>query len=128
MARGRGAAAQGDREHAAAAFSRALEIHRGELLPDEGAVEWATTARDRYRSDAVGAAVARAEIDLEAGRPEDAAAACRRGLSLDRYRDALWRLRIQASELAGDVAESARLRQSYGEMLAELGIELPAGH
>jgi len=123
LAEGRDALARGDRERAAAAFRTALDLHRGELLPDDGAVDWIARDRDEYRSQAGAAAQALAEIELAADNPEAAAAACDRGLRLDRYRDALWRLRIRASDAAGDVAESARVRSLYLDVLAELGID-----
>lgn len=123
LADSREAAAGGDRVRAAAALRTALDLHRGDLLPDDGAVEWIARDREELRSQASAAAQALAEIELAADNPEAAAAACDRGLRLDRYRDSLWRLRIRASDAAGDIAESARVRNLYHEVLAELGID-----
>jgi DNA-binding SARP family transcriptional activator len=123
LTEGREAAARGDWHRATAAFRAALDLHHGDLLPDEGSVEWIARERDEYRAQASAAAQVLAEIELAADKPEAAAAACDRGLRLDRYRDSLWRLRIRASEAAGDIAESARVRGLYREVLAELGID-----
>ncbi len=126
LAEGREAVAAGDRPRAAAAYRAALDLHRGDLLADDGSVDWVARARDECRTEAAAAAQALAEIELAEGDPEAAAAACDRGLRLDRYRDALWRLRAKASEAAGDVAESARIQGLYRDVLAELGIDVAA--
>jgi DNA-binding SARP family transcriptional activator len=119
----RSALANGDAPRAAAAFGQALDLYRGDLLAGHGSSEWLVRARDRFRWDAVGAAQALAELELARGDAVAAAAACDRGLRIDRYRDPLWRLRVRASEAMGDVADAARARQAYRDVLAELGID-----
>ena len=123
VAEGREALARGALERAAAMFRTALDLYRGDLLPDDGSAEWVAREREEYRAEASADAQALAEVELAADNPEAAAAACDRGLRLDRYRDPLWRLRIRASDAAGDIAESARVRALYHEVLAELGID-----
>ncbi len=119
---GRHAAAAGDAERAIAALAEALELYRGELLADEGAAEWLTGERDRLRLAAGDASQLRAELLLEAGRGAEAATEADRGLRIDQYRDALWRLIIAAAEQAGDRAAARRHRERYDTILRELGL------
>lgn len=123
IADGREAASRAEPERAADAYGRALDLYRGDLLPDDGSAEWTGVHRERYRGEAAAAAHALAELQMQQEAPEAAAVTCERGLRIDRYRDPLWRLRIKASDRAGDIAESARIRTLYAEMLAELGID-----
>jgi DNA-binding SARP family transcriptional activator len=125
MKDGRAARAQGDVEGARAAFETALDLYRGDLLPDVGPAEWVVEERERYRMDAADAAQDLAALELAAGNAAASAAACERGLRIDRHRDHLWRMRIQAAERAGDRAGSAHAKKAYEGVLAELGL-LPA--
>jgi DNA-binding SARP family transcriptional activator len=106
------------------AFGAALDLYQDEVLADDGPAEWTARARERYRTDAVDAAQSLAEIELDEGRAAAAATAADRGLRLDRYRDQLWRLRLAASHLAGDLADCARIRLAYQEVLVELGVDI----
>ena len=123
VAAGRRALAAGDTEVAAAAFTRALELHAGELLPEDGPAEWAVNLRERCRGLAVDAARALAEIRLQSGDAAGAVGACDAGLALDRYADPLWRLLIGAREQGGDLVAAERARQAYREVVEELGLE-----
>jgi DNA-binding SARP family transcriptional activator len=124
-----GRAAQGGRDATTAidAFSAALAAYRGELLPGAGPAEWVVGERDRLKGEAVEAAAALAELLLAVGRAEEAAAACERGLHIDRYRDVLWRLLAAAHRQAGALAAAARAERAYAAMLAELGVDGAAG-
>lgn len=122
VALARHARAAGDTQRATDALSRALELYRGELLADEGTAEWVTGERDRLRLAAADASQLLAELHLEAGRAGDAAAEADRGLRIDQYRDALWRLLIQAAETAGDRAAARHHQDRYDAVLRELGI------
>jgi len=109
------------------ALQEALDLYGGELLPDAGPAEWVVVARERYRMDAADAARALAEAELERGDPVACAVACERGLRIDRHRDRLWRLRIEAGDRAGDRAGSASARLAYDGVLAELGLSATDG-
>ena len=113
----------GDPVTAADALRRALERYRGDLLPEDGPAEWLVEARDRARLGAVGAARALAELRLQEGDHAAAIRACLRGLSVDRYDDALWRLQVEAHDRAGDLSAAHRARRGYEQMLIDLGIE-----
>ncbi|HEY6056413.1 MAG TPA: BTAD domain-containing putative transcriptional regulator, partial [Candidatus Limnocylindrales bacterium] len=110
VSRARAARAAGDDSAARRGFRQALDLHRGELLPEDGPAEWVVEPRDRLRALAVDSAVALGELSLRAGVAADAAAACTTGLLLDRYHDPLWRLLIEAHEAAGDPGAARRAR------------------
>jgi DNA-binding SARP family transcriptional activator len=115
--------AAGEDEAAADALRRALERYRGDLLPEDGPAEWLVEARDRARLAAVGAARDLADLRLRAGDHAGAIQACLRGLAVDRYDDASWRLLVEAHDRAGDRSAAHRARRGYEQMLTDLGID-----
>lgn len=119
---GREAVAAGETAVAVDALDRALGLYRGELLADEGAVEWVLSERDRLQVAAGDASQLRAELLLDAGHPADAATEAERGLRIDQYRDALWRLLVRSGEAAGDRASARRNQERYQAVLRELGL------
>jgi DNA-binding SARP family transcriptional activator len=119
---GRAAEAQGDATRAVAAYRNALELYRGELLPEDGPAEWVAERRDGCRLAAVGAAQSLAQLLLQADDSAGAAEVCNAGLRIERYHDPLWRLLIRARDMAGDQGAASRARLAYDRMLAELGV------
>lgn len=115
--------AAGEVDPAADLLRRALERYRGDLLPEDGPAEWLVEARDRARLGAVGAARTLAELRLRADDHAGAIRACLRGLTIDRYDDALWRLLVEAHDRAGDRSAAHRARRGYEQMLSDLGID-----
>jgi DNA-binding SARP family transcriptional activator len=103
-------------------LQRAVELYRGDVLPEDGPAEWATGARDRYRLRAAEAAATLAELQLRRGDTAAAAAAARRSVNIERWRDGSWRILIEAYRRAGDVAAAERARRAYGAMLASLDV------
>jgi len=120
---GRAARERGDHERARASFAAALDRYGGELLPEEGPAEWVVERREACRLAAVEAAQTLAELHFGAGDAEAAAAACLRGLGIERYHDPLWRLLIKARQAAGNQGAARRAEQGYREMLAELDLD-----
>jgi len=120
----RTARAEGRPPPAAEADDIALALYRGDLLPEDGAADWAAEARDRHRSLAAELAEHLALHHLDNGRFDPAVTTAERGLQIDRYRDGLWKVIITAHEQSGNRAAAARTTRSYHRMLAELGIEL----
>ena len=118
----RHARAAGETDRARLALDRALSLYRGELLADEGAAEWVGAERDRLRLAATDASQLLAELLLEAGQFAEAAAEADRGLRIDPYRDALWRLLVSANTAAGDPAAARRSQERYDAVLRELGV------
>jgi DNA-binding SARP family transcriptional activator len=112
----------GRTDAAALALRRAVELYRGDLLPEDGPAEWVIGARDRYRLRAAEAAATLAELELARGDTVAAAAAARRSLHIEYWRDASWRTLIEAYRRAGDVAAAERARRAYGAMLDALDV------
>lgn len=120
IAEGRAARARG--MSASSAYSRAIELYTGDLLPEEGPAEWVVERREHCRTQAVEAALGVAEEAVLGGDCATAVRACRFGLELDRYQDALWRILIDARELAGDAGAASRDRREYAAVLEGLGV------
>ena len=74
-------------------------------------------AGGRRRRRPIGAASASAR-----GQHREATEAARVGLSLDRYRDELWQLLIEAADRSGHHAEAGQARRAYAAVLGELGV------
>jgi DNA-binding SARP family transcriptional activator len=121
VAEARAARSAGDEDRARLALRTALSVYQGDLLPEDGPSEWVVEHRERYRLEAADAAAALAELELR-HRPEKVVEACIRGLSIDRYRDDLWRLLAEAHARAGDHAATAKAAQEYEAVLVELGL------
>jgi DNA-binding SARP family transcriptional activator len=123
VAAGRAAREQSDDDGAARAFQEALDLYRGDLLPEDGPADWVADRRELCRLAAVDAAQGLAEILLARGDAAGAARAASAGLQVERYHDPLWRLLIQARNDAGDQGAASRAQLGYDRMLAELGVE-----
>ncbi len=122
LAEARSLRGRGKADEAVPAYTRALDLYVGDLLPEDGPAEWLVQERDRRRDEVSEAAHAVAVMHLDRNDPVAAAVACERGLHADQYDDALWRLCITAYEQAGDAAAAARARQKYERILAGLGV------
>jgi len=120
--RGRRARAAGDPPTVIAACERILDLYTADLLPEDGPAEWVVTQRERRRWEAAGAARTLAEQLLEAEDAGSAARACQRGLQIDPYQDALWRMLIAAHERVPNPLAAARARRRYAEVLEGLGL------
>jgi DNA-binding SARP family transcriptional activator len=123
IAEGRAARSRG--EVSAAAFSLALELYAGELLPEEGPADWVIERREHYRAKAIEAAIGLAEEAMLGADYATTVRACRFGLELDRYQDTLWRMLIDARDRAGDAGAASRDRREYASVLEGLGVEAP---
>jgi DNA-binding SARP family transcriptional activator len=106
-----------------AAGEEALAAYGGDLLPEEGPAEWVVPLRRSLARDAAEVAQLVAGHALGADRCDTAVAACTRGLEIDGYDDALWRLLREAHERGGDHAAAARVQERYRQLLSELGVE-----
>lgn len=120
--RGRTAWAQRDARTALAAFERACDLYSGELLPEDGPSEWVVDERARRRGQALEVTRTLAGILLDRGDASRAARVCERGLTVDRYDDEMWRLRIRSLEAAGRKAAAAKAGHDYERVLEELGV------
>jgi DNA-binding SARP family transcriptional activator len=120
IAAGRAALARG--EPSTAAFASAVDLYTGDLLPEEGPAGWVTDRRDQCRIRAIEAAERLAEVSLLADDLATTVRACRFGLELDRYQDALWRMLIAARDRGGDAGAATRERREYALVLKTLGV------
>jgi DNA-binding SARP family transcriptional activator len=118
----REAARSGDDVIVLDAGDRALAAYGGDLLPEEGPADWVVELRRQAAADATEVALLLAETALSAGSHDIAAAACARGLDIDRYHDGLWRLLVDAQERTGDLAAATRSHERYHAVLRELGV------
>jgi DNA-binding SARP family transcriptional activator len=123
----REAARAGVGERVLAAGNRALAAYRGALLPEEGPAEWAVVLRRRLAADAAEVALLVGDAAVALGSFDVAAAACARGLDIDRYHDGLWRALLDAQERSGDLAAASRTQRRYVEVLRELGLDVDPG-
>ncbi|MGH9076556.1 MAG: AfsR/SARP family transcriptional regulator, partial [Acidimicrobiales bacterium] len=113
---------RGDRAAEIAEGWVALGAYRGELLMGAGSADWVVERRERFRIAAAEVAQQLAAALLDAGDAAQAVVAAERGLSVDRFRDGLWRALVAALEANGDRAAAAKAAIDYEAVLAELGI------
>jgi DNA-binding SARP family transcriptional activator len=104
------------------ALAAALSAYGGPLLPGDGPANWVVGRRSSLQVGAVDAATRLASLRLQRGDPQGAAEVARIGVSLDRYRDELWKLLIEAAERSGHHAEAGQARRAYAAVLEELGV------
>ncbi len=104
------------------ALAAALAAYGGPLLPGDGPADWVVGRRSSLQAAAVDATVRLANLRLEQGAHQAAAETARTGLSVDRYRDELWKLLIEAADRSGHHAEAGQARRAYAAVLEELGV------
>ena len=120
-ARARGGAGADD---AIVALSSACRAYGGELLPEEGAAEWVVEPRRQYARAVADAARALAVLRIGRGDAAVAVDDCEFGLRCDPFDDRIWRLLLDAHELAGNQVARASVQRRYRERMAEMGIEV----
>jgi DNA-binding SARP family transcriptional activator len=106
----------------AEALEASLADYGGPLLPDDGPAEWVVGRRSMFQDAAADASARLASLRLERGEHRAAAESARVGLSLDRFRDDLWNLLIDATDRCGYHAEAGQARRAYAAVLDELGV------
>lgn len=116
------ALSRGEERGALDAAVRATDVYRGDLLLDEGPAEWVVGPREALRLDMVRACTIAGEAAMMLGLPQEATRMSERGLAVDRYADALWRIQIESLEQSSDKASAERVRRSWQQMMDELGV------
>ena len=116
------ARATGDGAAEEESLAAALAAYGGPLLPGDGPADWVVNRRGGLSSLATDAAARLATLRLQSDHPQAAAETARAGLSVDRYRDELWKLLIDAADRSGHHAEAGQARRSYEAVLDELGV------
>jgi DNA-binding SARP family transcriptional activator len=119
---GHRAAQSHDVDAATGHYRAALGLYRGELLPEAGAAEWIIGRREELRVAAAEVAEELAKLLLDHDDLVGAVSVCERGLAIDGFRDGLWRTAVTAHERRGHHAVAERVRQSYGQVLRDLGV------
>jgi DNA-binding SARP family transcriptional activator len=114
----------GDFEQAGLDLGCALELYKGDLLPEAGTADWVLEPRERYRLMAARSAQDLATCSLALGNLPATLDACQRGLQIDRYSDGLWRTLVGAYEQAHDHLGATRARKDYEQVLCELDFSL----
>jgi DNA-binding SARP family transcriptional activator len=104
------------------ALTAALAAYEGPLLPADGPAEWVVARRAALQAATTDAAARLATLRLDIGEHQAAVEAARTGLSMDKFRDELWKLLIEAAERSGHHAEAGQARRAYAAVLEELGV------
>ena len=105
--------------HAREIAGEVLDLYRGELLAEEGAAEWVLARRESLRGEAMGVAVALAQLEIDAGDPAAAVAVCERTLTIDELDHRLWTVLAEARARLGDTDGALRARNAYQALLAD---------
>lgn len=116
---GRTARATGDSAGALDAYTKLKSIYRGDLLPGDTGIEWLVPYREYYRGQFVDAMGLAARTAIDAKRPGEAHPFITRGLSCDRFAEALYELSVEASIEAGHRDEGIRAYLRCRSVLAE---------
>ncbi len=122
LSSGAAASAAGEDLRALDALLHCVDLYRDDLLLDEGPADWLVDQRNALRLDMIRACGLAAEIAIKLGKAHVATTVAERGLAVDRYADALWRLLIDSFEQVNDTASAERVRRSHRAMMADLGI------
>ncbi|QEO14090.1 hypothetical protein FLP10_06385 [Agromyces intestinalis] len=123
LTRAAAAKRRGDLAAARDGLVGALDLYRGEVLPEDGPAEWALGARERYRLRAAEAAASLAHLHARLGNGRAAVAVARRAVEIDPWMDESWRTLVAMHHRAGDVIAARRAEDGYRRMRAELGVE-----
>jgi DNA-binding SARP family transcriptional activator len=116
----RAAAARDDHDEAMAAAGAALDLYGGELLIEDGPLEFAV--RERSRVAALHQSVAAIAAGEHLRRSDHRAAidTCEATILEHPYADELWRLLVRAHHERGDLAADGQAQARYDHVLAEL--------
>ncbi|WP_177232040.1 BTAD domain-containing putative transcriptional regulator [Agromyces sp. CF514] len=101
----------------------AIDLYRGDVLPEDGPAEWAVGARERYRHRAGEAASSLAHLHSHFGDQHAAVAMARRAVEIDPWLDDSWRTLVAMHDRAGDVIAARRAEEGYRSMREALGAE-----
>jgi DNA-binding SARP family transcriptional activator len=94
----------------------ALELYRGDLLPEAGPSEWIVQERDRLKHGAAAAAYSVGSLTLRLHSPGDALPALHRAIELDPLRDSAWALLATTQAVMGDVSAAAATRLQHSRV------------
>ncbi len=113
------ATASQDRQ-AVSLATAALSLYRGELLAEDGPLDWIVPQRRWISAVRESVATIAASWFVEAGRYDEAIDVCEATILDCPYADELWRLLMRANRERGDLASARRAEARYDRVLAEL--------
>jgi LuxR family maltose regulon positive regulatory protein len=113
---------RGNDQLAMVQLDAAVQLYRGDLIPEVGNPEWVLAERDRLRQVIVEAYEQLVAAHAAAGQHRQAVAAARAGLTHDRHRDGLWRQLVSSLLALDEPAAAAAAKRSYHQLLTGLGI------
>ena len=103
-----------------------VAAYHGEFLPDDVYEDWATSTRTEVRTRFVLAARRLAQTAVEHGDHQRAVELGGQLIEVDPYDEQAHRLRVTGLLRAGSVHEAERAHANWGEVMAELGVPVPA--
>lgn len=116
------AATRNDHEAAHAAATQALALYGGELLAEDGPLEWIVTQRAWLSAQREAMAAIVADRCVQSGQYKDAIDVCEATILERPYADELWRILIQANKQRGDLAAAGKAQLRYDKVLADLNV------
>jgi DNA-binding SARP family transcriptional activator len=120
LVRASAASARSDAAGRMAARQEALELYRGDLLPELALSEHVENQRGSLRRKAAAAAAALASDCRTMGDYERALASCRRSVELDPYPEMPWIILADLYEKVGDASSAEHTRREHARTLADL--------
>jgi len=104
-------------------YQEAINLYQGDYLAQFYS-EWCAPERERLRERYLGAVDSLVGIYIRQGKYDQAIPLCQRALSIDPYREAIYRQLMECAALAGDRAAAIRYYQQCVRMLEEdMGVE-----
>jgi DNA-binding SARP family transcriptional activator len=125
LVRAAAASARSDMVGRMTARQEALDLYRGDLLPELALSEHIDNQRGSLRRKAAAAAAAMASDCRTMGDYERALASCRRSVDLDPYPEMPWLILADLYEKVGDASSAEHTRREHARTLAELELSAP---
>jgi len=115
-------ATRNDHDAAHSSATQALALYRGELLAEDGPLEWIVTQRVWLSAQREAMAAIVADRCVQSGQYKDAIDVCEATILERPYADELWRILIQANKQRGDLAAAGKAQLRYDKVLADLNV------
>ncbi len=110
-----------------AGLNRAIELYRGDYLPDCTYQDWSADERDQLHAHYLHAVEKLADDSLKRHSTSEAIDLCKRALTLDKYWEAGYVLLMQGYGLQGKTAQVQAVYQRWEQIcLQDLGVEVSA--
>jgi pimeloyl-ACP methyl ester carboxylesterase/DNA-binding SARP family transcriptional activator len=97
--------------------------YRGEFLPEDRYVDWASGPRDEARSRFVAAVRRLAERESDEGNPLRAAEFARRLVEIDPYDESAYHLLVESLLKAGEKGHARKAHEAWSAAMSDIGFE-----